>query len=255
MDPAHLRLQWQDRAGPRREQAPILASSTLIPDLPSTAAACASRPSLLTIIRRVALSLLVACVIPATLFYVSLVVAGVWTAIVLALLWSYGAIVWRAATGRRPSGLLVLTAVVLTGRTALSMIADSTFLYFLQPILSDALVAAVFLVSLASARPMVARLAGDFYPMDAELALRPRIRRLLWHLTLMWALLGGGKAAMTLWLLNSESLETFVLVKSLLVLGVNAVAVTATIAAAALVARREGLLGKDPCEALVPLPL
>ncbi|MCY7396588.1 MAG: hypothetical protein LH468_10620 [Nocardioides sp.] len=172
-----------------------------------------------------------------------LVASGVWTAIVVALLWSYGAIAWRAATGRKPSGLLVLTAVVLTGRTALSMVADSTFLYFLQPIISDGLIAAVFLLSLATARPMVARLAGDFYPMDAELAQRPRIRRLFWHLTLMWALLCVGKAGMTLWLLNSASLETFVLVKSLLVLGINALAVSATIGAAALVARYEGLLG------------
>lgn len=221
----------------------------MIPDSLPTAVS-ASRPTLVTIIRRVALSLLVACVIPATLFYVSLVVAGVWTAIVVALLWSYGAIAWRAATGRRPSGLLVLTAVVLTGRTALSMVADSTFLYFLQPIISDGLVAVVFLASLASARPMVARLAGDFYPMDAELALRPRIRRLFWHLTVMWALLCLGKAAMTLWLLNTASLETFVLVKSLLVLGLNAVAVSVTIGAAALVARREGLLGRDRCVTL-----
>ncbi|MBC7680488.1 MAG: hypothetical protein H7233_16100 [Pseudorhodobacter sp.] len=222
---------------------------------PTALADEATRPCLLTIIRRVALSLLIACVIPATLFYVVLVVAGVWPAIFAALLWSYGAIAWRGVTRRRPSGLLILTAVVLTGRTALSMVADSTFLYFLQPIISDGLVAAVFLVSLATARPMVARLAGDFYPMDAELALRPRIRRLFWHLTLMWALLCVGKAGMTLVLLNSESLETFVLVKSLLVLGINALAVTATIAFAALVARREGLLGKNRGETLQPLTL
>jgi uncharacterized membrane protein len=212
-----------------------------------------TRPCLMTIIRRVGLSLLVACVIPATVFYVALVVAGVWPAIFAALGWSYGAIAWRAVTRRRPSGLLILTAVVMTGRTALSMVADSTFLYFIQPVVSDGLVAAVFLVSLATARPMVARLAGDFYPMDAALARRPRIRRLFWYLTLMWALLCVGKAGMTLLLLNSQSLETFVLVKSLLVLALNALAVTATITFAALVARREGLLGKDRCATLEPL--
>lgn len=211
-------------------------------------------PTLLHIIKRVSVSLLVACVIPATVFYVAMIASGVWTAIVLALVWSYGAIAWRAATRRRPSGLLMLTAVLLTGRTALSMVADSTFLYFLQPIISDGLVAVVFLVSLATARPMVARLAGDFYPMDADLASRPRVQRLFWHLTLMWALLCVGKAGMTLWLLNSSSLETFVLVKSLLVLGVNALAVVATIGAAALVARSEGLMGRRCREALAAVP-
>ena len=38
------------------------------------------------------LSLLVACLIPAVLFYTTFVLAGVWTAILVALCWSYGAI-------------------------------------------------------------------------------------------------------------------------------------------------------------------
>ncbi len=196
-------------------------------------------------IRRVSASLLIATVIPATLFYVVLIAFDVWSAIVAAVVWSYGAIAWRRLTGRRASGLLMLTAVVMTGRTLIALVADSTFLYFLQPIISDGVVAATFLLSLATARPMVARLAGDFYPMDHELALRPRIRRLFWHLTVMWALLCAGKAGGTLWLLGSQSLESFVLIKSVLVLALNAIAVAVTIGAAVLVARKEGLLGPN----------
>jgi intracellular septation protein A len=201
------------------------------------------RPCLVAVVRRVSLSLLIACVIPATLFYVCLQVAGVWTAIISALIWSYGAIVWRKATGRRTSGLLFLTAVLLTGRTAISLVADSTFLYFLQPIISDGVVATAFLLSLATARPLVARLAGDFYPMDHELHLRPRIQRLFWWLTVMWAAICVGRALMSLWLLMSQSVETFVLVKSIAMLTLNAVAVAATIGASAWVARKEGLMG------------
>ena len=201
------------------------------------------RPSLMTVIRRVSLSLLIAVVIPTVAFYGFFVVAGVWTAIVAALAWSYGAIAWRAVTGRRTSGLLILAAILLTGRTALSVLADSTWLYFLQPIISDGAVAVLFLLSLASARPMVARLAGDFYPMDHELAMRPRIRRLFWHLTVLWAVLGIAKATMTLWLLQSQSLETFLLVKSISMLAINVFAGFATVGLAALVARREGLMG------------
>jgi hypothetical protein len=199
-------------------------------------------PSLGAVVRRVGLSLLVACAIPATLFYVCFRVNGVWTAIFVALGWSYGAIAWRAVTGRRTSGLLILTAVVMTGRTLIALLTDSAFLYFLQPIISDGVISAMFLLSLATARPMVARLAGDFYPMDHELSVRPRIRRLFWQLTLMWAALCLGKALMTLWLLQSQSLQTFVLVKSVSVLSINAAAVAVTIGAAVLVARKEGLL-------------
>ena len=173
----------------------------------------------------------------------SVLLAGVWTAIAAALVWSYGAIAWRALTRRRTSGLLVLTALLLTGRTLLSVLADSTWLYFLQPVISDGAVAVLFLLSLASARPMVARLAGDFYPMDQELALRPRVRRLFRDLTALWAVLGLAKAGVTLWLLQSQTLDTFVLVKSLSMLGVNVLAAFATVALAAVVARREGLMG------------
>jgi uncharacterized membrane protein len=140
---------------------------------------------------------------------------------------------------------------MLTGRTVLSLVADSTWLYFLQPIITDGVVAALFLLSLASARPMVARLAGDFYPMDHELAMRPRIRRLFRNLTILWAVLGLARAAMTLWLLQSQSLETFVLVKSISMLAINVLAAMATIALAALVARKEGLMGPH----LVPVPV
>ncbi|WP_243059234.1 VC0807 family protein [Nocardioides sp. SR21] len=201
-----------------------------------------AHPTLGAVVRRVALSLVIACAIPATIFYSCLRLEGVWTAIFAALGWSYGAIAWRAITGRRTSGLLILTAVVMTGRTVVALVTDSTYLYFLQPVISDALIGAAFIATLATARPMVARLAGDFYPMDDELHLRPRVRRLFWSLTLMWALLCFGKATATLWLLQSQSLETFVLVKSVSVLLLNGLAVTATIAAATLVARREGLL-------------
>jgi intracellular septation protein A len=213
------------------------------------------RPRLTTVIRRVALSLLIACVIPAVLFYAAFAVAGVWTAIMVALAWSYGAIAWRAVTGRRTSGLLLLTALLLTARTALALLTDSTFLYFLQPIISDGVVAPAFLLSLVSARPMVARLAGDFYPMDHELSVRPRVKRLFRNLTLMWAALGLGKALMTLWLLQSTSLATFVLVKSITVLAINLLAAAATIALAAFVARQEGLLGPASAAQLVPVPV
>ena len=200
------------------------------------------------------MSLLVAVVVPAVVFYGVFVLAGVWTAIAAALAWSYGAIGWRAVTRRRTSGLLILTAVLLTGRTALSVVADSTWLYFLQPVISDGLVAFLFLLSLARARPMVARLAGDFYPMDHELAMRPRIRRLFRNLTVLWAALGLAKAGMTLWLLQSQSLETFILVKSVSMLAINVLAAFATIGLAALVARKEGLMGATrPVPVTVPV--
>ena len=202
-----------------------------------------TRPGLRTVLRRVGLSLTVACAVPAALFFTSYQLAGVWAAIVVALCWSYGAIMWQAVTGRRTSGLLVMTAIILTGKTVVAFVAQSTFFYFLQPIITDGVVAATFLLSLATSRPMVARLAGDFYPMDPELSLRPRMRRLFWHLTAMWAVVCLAKAAAMFWALNSLSLDTFVLVKSISMPASNLLAVCLTVCAAVVVARKEGLIG------------
>ena len=48
---------------------------------------------------------------------------------------------------------------------------------------------------------------------------------------------------MTLWLLQSQSLETFIVVKPVSMLTLNVLATCATIGLAALVARKEGLMG------------
>ena len=199
-------------------------------------------PHLRAVIRRVVVSVTVACAVPAGLFYGVLVLSGVWVAIGVALCWQYGALAWRAATGRRTSGLLVFAAAVMTGRTVVSFAADSPFLYFLQPVVTDVLLGSAFLASLFASRTIVARLAGDFYPMTDDLAARPGIQRLFRLLTAMWALLYLGKASLTWWLLLSQSMETFVLVKSVSVLSINLGAAVATVVIAVAVGRREGLV-------------
>ncbi|MDQ1748872.1 MAG: hypothetical protein QOD07_3135 [Frankiaceae bacterium] len=205
-------------------------------------AAVAARPRLRAILRHLGLSLLWANVVPAALFYLCFAAGNVWAALIAALVWCYGAMAWRLSTRRRTSGLLWLTAIGLTVKTALSVATGSTFLYFVQPAVNDSAVALMFLASLATARPVVARLAGDFYPMTEDVALRPRIQRLFWRLTLLWAFVCLVKAAATLWLLESVPLSTFVAVKSVLTPGIACLGVAATIAIAFRVARHEGLL-------------
>lgn len=211
-------------------------------DPPRDGQIASAPPRLRAVLAHIALSLLTACFIPALLFYVCLATISVWAALVAALAWCYGASAWRMATKRQRSGLLMLTVAVLTVRTAFALASGDTFFYFLQPAVTDVLVAAVFFVSLATARPVVARLAADFYPMNADVAKRPRIQRLFWHLTLLWALVCLGKAAVTVSLLVSQSTMTFVVVKSISLLSITVLAVAATVLAALSVARKEGLL-------------
>jgi len=138
--------------------------------------------------------------------------------------------------------LLVLTLGIMTIRTVFTLATGNTFVYFVQPVFADAAVAAIFLVSLWSARPIVARLAPDFYPMDAALAARPRIRRLFRRLTLLWGLVIVVKGSVTLWLLVSLSTVNFVLIKSSAIITLTLVAAAATVVLSAMVGRQEGLL-------------
>jgi uncharacterized membrane protein len=57
----------------------------------------------------------------------------------------------------------MLTVAILTIRTAITLSTGDTFIYFLQPVVSDGVVALIFLASLATTTPVVARLAADFY--------------------------------------------------------------------------------------------
>ena len=204
--------------------------------------AVAQRPRLRTILRHLALSLLWANVIPGALFYCCMAVGNVWAALVAALVWCYGAMVWRVSTRRRTSGLLWLTAAGLTVKTGLTVMTGSTFLYFVQPAINDATVGLLFLVSLMTARPVVARLAGDFFPMTEDVARRPRIQQLFWRLTLIWAFICLIKAVATLWLLDSTSLMTFVEIKTVLTPAIATLGAIATVVIAFRVARHEGLL-------------
>ncbi len=201
-----------------------------------------NHPGLRSIIGGIAVSLSIACVIPGILFYLALITMGIEVAVVAALVWTCGAIGWRHATNRAPSGILILTVAIMTVRTVAALASGNTFVYFIQPVISDGVVASVFLFSLLTARPVVARLAADFYPMTLDLASRPRVRRLLWRLTLMWGIVCLAKGLVGLWLLESQSLVTFVLVKNITLISMTLLATIATVAASTLVARKEGLL-------------
>jgi hypothetical protein len=208
----------------------------------TTAAAISHRPRFGAVLRHLGLSLLWANVIPGVLFYVCMATSNVWTALAVALVWCYGSMAWRMTTKRRMSGLLWLTTVGLTAKTAMAFMTGSTFIYFLQPAVNDTIVGLLFLLSLRTARPVVARLAADFYPMTEDVARRPRIQRLFWQLTLVWAFICFVKASTTLWLLDSMSMVRFVEIKTVLTPTIAILGAIATVVIAARVARHEGLL-------------
>jgi uncharacterized membrane protein len=211
----------------------------------STAVAIAPappHPTLRLVVRHIAITIATVSLIPSVLFYLSLQIWGVWPALISALLWCYGLTGWRIATGRRTSALLWLAAIGLTMKTAFAFASGSTLLYVLQPVLSDLAMAVVFAASLWGARPVVSRLAGDFYPMDDDLHARPRVRTLFRRLTMMWAAIWGCKAALALWWMNAISVNSYLGVKNLVVPLAAISGATLSVLLSARVARHEGLL-------------
>ena len=207
---------------------------------PIQAPARPAPPQVRAIVARALASLATAVIAPTALFAVTLVTFDVMVAVTVALAWVAGATCWRWATGRPVSGLLMLTLGIMTVRTGFTLATGNTFVYFVQPVFADAAVAAIFLGSLSTARPLVARLAPDFYPIDAALAARPRIRRLFRRLTLLWGLVIVVKASVTLWLLVSLSTVHYVLVQSSSIIALMLTAAAATVALSAVVGRQEG---------------
>lgn len=201
-----------------------------------------TRPGLPAVLRRIALSLVVATVVPSVAFYLCVLVADVWVALVVALSWCYAALAWRLGSGRRTSALLWVVAFGLTLKTTIAFATGSTFLYFVQPALSDVFLAAGFLWSLTTTTPAVTRLAGDFYPMTPEISDLPRVKQLFRRLTLMWSCICGAKAAATLWMLHSLSLSTFVATKAVVTPTVAILGAGITVCLAVRVARREALI-------------
>jgi hypothetical protein len=207
-----------------------------------SAAQHSAHPRLRDVIARVAVSLATAVLAPAALLWVMLVLFNVATAVIVALAWMVGAMGWRWATKRPVSGLLFLSLGIMTVRTAFALVTGNTFVYFVQPVFADFTVAAIFLGSLWSSRPVIARLAPDFYPLEPVLAARPEVRSLFRKLTVLWGFVILVKGGVTLWLLESLSPANFVLIKGGAIITLTGTAAVVTIVWAVIVGRQEGIL-------------
>ena len=192
--------------------------------------------------RRGGPKLLEATVVPGAIFYLSLVLGGLGAAYIGALAWVYGCLLARLIRRRAASPLLVLAVVALTVRTAVAIGSGSAFVYFMQPILGALVIGAVFLASLLRGRPLIARLAGDFWPISPEMAENAGVRSLFRRLTALWAVVNITTAATTFVLLMALPLAAFVAVKQAAALGITVIGVTVTISLSHRTACREGFV-------------
>src|SRR3954453_17269690 len=171
-------------------------------------------PRLRTMARHALPHLIEATIVPLALFYAFLWTAGVWGALIAALAWSYIAVIRRAVTGQRIPRILVLGTLGITARTVVSFASGSTFVYFLQPSLTTIVVAGAFLLSVPAGRPLAERLAHDFVPLDPEVLSLPGVQRVFIRITLLWAFVNLANAIVSITLLMSQDVGTFVAAKT-----------------------------------------
>ncbi len=214
-------------------------------------------PRLRAVVVHAGPTLLDGTIIPAVLFFAVLHAVGLTTAIWAVLAWSAFAVGRRVAGGRRIPGVVLLGAVAVVGRAATMIATGSAFLFFLQPVIGTMLTGLLFLVSVPLGRPLTERLAADFVPLGPEGFARPAVRRLLVRLSLLWAAVHFANAGLTLFLLQRESVSTFVLLRPAVSVSTTGLGAVVTIIAARRVLASPGPAQRaDPVEpAIAVLPL
>jgi len=164
--------------------------------------------------------------IPLVLFVAFLEVFGNLWALMIALTWSLGTIAFRVATGRRVPGLIVLSAAALIGKTIAAVVTGSMLVYFLQPTVTTVIVGITFLVSVPMKNPLAQRLACDVFPFEDNTRSHPLMQQFFVRLSVLWSFTSLVNAAVTVWLLLTQSITTFVLIKSVLGPATGVVTVT-----------------------------
>ena len=236
-------LAWPSDLGLSLPVRPVADRAEPVPPMYSQNS---KRSVMATVARRCGPRLIEAMAIPTALFYLCLTRFGVGIAYVAALAWVYAAIARRRVRNHPVPPILVLGAVGITVRTVVAAASGSTFVYFLQPILGTAAMGVVFLLSIAIGRPLIGILAGEFWPLTAEVKSRPGVAHLFRGLTVLWAGVNLATAATTLLLLLYLPLATFVAAKQISGLAITCAGTTLTVAWSLRTARREGLVSPLP---------
>lgn len=199
------------------------------------------RSVIVAVLRRLFPYVVEATVIPTVLYYATLPLFGQWWAILAAAGWTYVCVARRAVLRRPVPGLLMLATLGISIRVLMYLLNESTFVYFVQPIIRTVATALFFGGSVLFGRPLVGRFAADFCQFDDEVGARPAITSLFRRLTILWALVQTAIAAINLTLLLTVPVPVFVGAAAATAWVLMCGGVVATVADAVRTTRRDGL--------------
>jgi hypothetical protein len=156
-------------------------------------------------------AVLVATVIPLTLFYSVSAWAGMQGGIIASLTWAYANLGRQFLVRRQMSGLLTLTSVTLTFRCVTYAVHQSPFTYFAVPVAETLATSLLFVGTMLIGRPLLVSLARDFVPSLGDHLGRHEHRRLVRDLSCVWGLVYLGSALSSGTILLTQSLHWFLL--------------------------------------------
>jgi len=168
------------------------------------------------IARRAGRTLLLASVIPMSLFYSVLSFVGLSVAIGATVAWYYICLLARLVRRKPVVGATVLGAALMSVRAIVAFWTGSAYLYFLQPIAGTIATATALTVTALAGRPLLERLAHDFLPLPPALTERLHATRYFRYTSALWSLMYVLNAVGTLWLLSRSSIGAFLLIKTLM---------------------------------------
>jgi hypothetical protein len=166
---------------------------------------------------------------PVVVFYVALVLLGLTGALIAAVAWVYGGIVYRYVRGHPVSGMLLLAAIGVTVRAGLSAATGSAVVYFLQPTLGTLCVSMAFLASVPLGKPLAMKLAKDMAPIPDAFYKHDRVRRFFLRISLLWSAVLMANVGVSLWMLFSQSISMYLWIRTGVVAGLGAAGIAASV--------------------------
>jgi hypothetical protein len=168
------------------------------------------------IARRAGTTVLLASLLPMSVFYLALALYGLRLAVAVTLAWYYAGLLLRVLRHKPVLAAAMLGAGLLSIRAVITFVTGSAFLYFLQPVAGTVFTATVIAATALAGRPALDRLAHEFCPFPAPVSARLRKARFFARLSIVWSLTYFVNAAGTVWLLTNSSITGFIVVKTVL---------------------------------------
>ena len=162
------------------------------------------------VVRRLLPYLVEATLLPTVAYYCGLLAFGHVWGIAAAVSCTSASVARRLLLRQPVPGLLILASVGISIRAAMFFVNESSFLYFVQPIVKTAAISLLFAASVIVGRPLVARFAADFCNFESDVGSRPAIAALFRRLTCLWAGAQFTIAAVDLTLLLTVPVAVFV---------------------------------------------